>query len=487
MRHAVIIMAHGCWNMLYNIVCHFSRECDVFIHIDARSDVSDDVLLRISSLPQVKGLYRKYKIHWGGFSILRCEMFLLREAINKSDAGYFHLISGQDYPVRPLSRFLEFFNECGGFDYMQYAHLPHPRWEGNTFVRFQYFYPYDWLKDGKRSRPFVRRFVSFQRKHLFKRRIPDSFDHLYGSSQWFSICRDSVASLLDYTRKSPFLYWRMWMTFAPEESYIATVLVNLKGRNRVASTNKRFIRWQYENGNRPANLGPEHFRMLLEKEYFFARKMSGPKSMDLIKLIQRYLICEEENFSISESCGWVYDGYLRYSYDDAFMRAVVQFCRMNSIDSLLDMGCGCGMYVSKWRDNGISASGYDANPYVTELSSRLLPLGDEPCGEADLIDELHVDDGFDFVVCKDVLQYIPACYRKKAISNLSFLTGRYLLIYSTISSDTECPGIVDSDDFVQSMASDGLYLSSSSTAWFQSVLNVNIAECKIFVFCKNNY
>ena len=119
MRHAVIIMAHGCWNMLYNIVCHFSRECDVFIHIDARSDVSDDVLLRISSLPQVKGLYRKYKIHWGGFSILRCEMFLLREAINKSDAGYFHLISGQDYPVRPLSRFLEFFNECGGFDYMQ--------------------------------------------------------------------------------------------------------------------------------------------------------------------------------------------------------------------------------------------------------------------------------------------------------------------------------------------------------------------------------
>ena len=54
MRHAVIIMAHGCWNMLYNIVCHFSRECDVFIHIDARSDVSDDVLLRISSLPQVK-------------------------------------------------------------------------------------------------------------------------------------------------------------------------------------------------------------------------------------------------------------------------------------------------------------------------------------------------------------------------------------------------------------------------------------------------
>ena len=62
----------------------------------------------LCEMPQVAGVYRKYSVHWGGFSILRCELFLLKEAINNCDAEYFHLISGQDYPIKPLSSFLDF-------------------------------------------------------------------------------------------------------------------------------------------------------------------------------------------------------------------------------------------------------------------------------------------------------------------------------------------------------------------------------------------
>ena len=71
------------------------------------------------------------------------EMHLLRMAVQRSDADYFHLISGQDYPTRPLDYFLEFFNRNAGKEYIGYLHLPHPNWEDNTFRRLQYYYPYD--------------------------------------------------------------------------------------------------------------------------------------------------------------------------------------------------------------------------------------------------------------------------------------------------------------------------------------------------------
>ena len=65
------------------------------------------------------------------------------------------------------------------------------------------------------------------------------------------------------------------MTFAPEECYVATVLVNLMDKEDIVPWNHRFIRWKHENGNRPANLGCEHFRYLLEDEYLFARKSNS--------------------------------------------------------------------------------------------------------------------------------------------------------------------------------------------------------------------
>lgn len=108
-------------------------------------------------------------------------------------------------------------------------HLPHPKWEGNTFRRLQYYYPYDYAQGKENPKKWVRNEVRLQHAKGLKRPIPDEFDHLYGNSQWFSITRQATEKLLEYTDRSPSLYRRMWMTFAPEECYISTVLVNLMG------------------------------------------------------------------------------------------------------------------------------------------------------------------------------------------------------------------------------------------------------------------
>lgn len=97
--------------------------------------------------------------------------------------------------------------------------------------------------------------------------------------------------LLRYTKEHPGFLKRLNHTFASEEIYIHTVLLNYYDEDKICSENNlRFIRWREENGNRPANLGEEHFKFMLDKNHFFARKMVSPISTKLMEYIDYYLL-----------------------------------------------------------------------------------------------------------------------------------------------------------------------------------------------------
>ena len=427
MRHAIMIMAHKNPGQLCRLVEYFSKDCDVFVHLDKKSAWGRQDIDRLYAYRQVRLVSTDHEVNWGGTSVLESEMALLQTAYGHGDYGYFHLLSGQDYPVKPLDTFLDFFERNKGKEYIQYVNIPNPRWEKGTYRRFQYFYPYDWAQGRENPRAWVREQVEAQVRKGLKRPIPDEFDALYGSSQWFSITREAAETLLRFTAGHPSFYNRLWMTFAPEECYVATVLLNKVDMLRVVRSNCRFIRWRHENGNRPANLGVEHFRHLLEEEFLFARKMDPHCSLPLLQLIDRYLVRDGE-IRLQRSGAWCYDGYLSYEHDWHFCEYVARFCADLSVATAVDMGCGCGYYVSKWRECGLSFAGYDANPYTKELSARLLPEGDEPCGVVDLADEMTDGVSFDLVVCKDVLPYIPSEKLVVAADNLARLSGKYLLV-----------------------------------------------------------
>lgn len=233
--------------------------------------------------------------------------------------------------------------------------------------------------------------------------------------------------MLDYTDRFPSLYGRMWMTFAPEECYVATVLVNLMNKEDIVPWNHRFIRWKHENGNRPANLGCEHFHYLLEDEYLFARKIELPCSTVLLDRIDRYLL-QDKDIRLMPTGGWRYDGFLKYGHDKKFCDFVTQMWWDIGARTGIDMGCGAGYYVSQWRSRGLAFAGYDANPHTPDLSGMLLPEGDAACEVADLTEELDIPTPFDIVVCKDVLPYIPEESVSTAIGNLARLSSHFILL-----------------------------------------------------------
>ena len=173
----------------------------------------------------------------------------------------------------------------------------------------------------------------------------------------------------------------------------------------------------------------------------FARKFINGVSDNLIRLIDEYLLRDNE-IAVSPTGCCEYNGYIKYKFDEPFMRSLLFLFRSANINSAIDFGCGSGLYVAMLREKGISASGYDANPFVSELSKRILPDGDDVCECADLTEDLEVEDSFDLVICKDVLYYIQSSYLNKVIKNLQKLTRHYLLFNWLERSETDVFGNV---------------------------------------------
>lgn len=423
MKHAILILAYNNFEILNHLVDYFKIDCYVLIHIDKKVVVNDDLMLELKAKSQVVDVYQKFTIHWGGYSILECELFLLKEAIRLTDANYFHLISGQDYPIKPLSVFLRYFDQRNGWEFISYVHIPHKNFQENTYDRFCYYLPYDLFDDKCRSTQFVQCILKWQKKLKIKRSIPNEFDHLYGGSQWFSITRVSVIKILDHTKRFPKFYKRLRFTFAPEEVYIVTLIVNLMPKYVIMNNNLRFIRWKYENGNIPANLSIEHFHLLTETDAFFARKVSKEVSNELINVIDTYLLFERDSDNLKN--GW--EGFSDITYDTGLVEAIYKYCIFSKIKYGVDCGCGSGIYVAALRRLGLKFTGFDLNINVEKYSKLLLPKNDTLCFQGDLANEITTEDFFEIALCINVFQYLPHEKLYRAIDNLLKLTNNTIV------------------------------------------------------------
>jgi len=438
MKHAIIILIHKELECVNRLILYFKYNCDIFIHIDKKCDVSDDFVKIISNNYNVKQIYRKYNVNWGGFSILKTEYYLLKKIALYGIYDYVHILSGQDYPIRPFCEFYNFFEMNKNSDFIQYVNIPNSRWDRNSFSRFQYFYLFDWFKSRTKAQKYNCIIKKTQNIIGFKRNVPSSFDKLYGGSQWFSLSISSVMSIIEYTQKHIKFYKRMKYTFAPEEIYFQTVLLNINNNQTIIPLNKRYIRWKYENGNRPANLDASHFRYLITSNCLFARKMQNNVSESLLKLVDDYLL-NDNNIYVMENGGWAYDGYLKYNYSEQFIKTIQHLKKHLDINSIMDIGCGSGIYVAELRERGISVDGFDANPFTPQLSSYILNNNPELCRTMDLVENINLNKSYDFVYCKDVLPYIPSNKIENALKNLNQLTNKYLLVswYQTGNSDRD--------------------------------------------------
>lgn len=84
MRQVILVLLHRDFDHAKKLLEYFRGECDIFVHIDKGTLLTRADIDYLRNMPGVVAVYSKYYVHWAGFSILKAELFLLKQALAKS-------------------------------------------------------------------------------------------------------------------------------------------------------------------------------------------------------------------------------------------------------------------------------------------------------------------------------------------------------------------------------------------------------------------
>jgi hypothetical protein len=233
-RTAYLILSHRLPEQLRRLVRTLragSPEAVVAVHHDPRS--GPVAVPGATPLPASP-------VEWGHGSHLAALLRCLRELLAR-DFEWLVVLSGQDYPVRPVGD-IEAGLASDGADAFVEAHpLPRPRLRRGRVGEFERRYHYRWRRVPGSIAPLAARADPLVQVRVLPSGtyagVPAPQRAVYYGADWFSLSRRAVEALVG---APPRLVRRFMHTIVPTEAFVATVLAN-DPAIRVSTDHRRFV------------------------------------------------------------------------------------------------------------------------------------------------------------------------------------------------------------------------------------------------------
>jgi len=281
MRQAVLMTVYKNAEQIIDIINFLGNDFEFYIHIDKKCDIK---LTKILDKNNVH-IYKIFTVNWGSINHLKSILFLSRIAVADKENYYFHLITGQDFPVKSVEFFLCQLDT--GKNYLEYVEMPSNNLPEGGMDRIEYYHPYE-LFDRKTlfGEKILDYLFKFQKLVRIKRKLPyDIFHKLYIGSTYWSLTRDSLQYVLDFTKNNENALRRMKYTICSEEIYFQTILLNSEYAEKTENDNLRYIDWNPDRFGYPAFLDITDFNKIRQSNKIFARKFHEKYSQELKKML----------------------------------------------------------------------------------------------------------------------------------------------------------------------------------------------------------
>lgn len=283
-RLAYIILAHKNFAQLGMLVNAIKEDWnDIFIHVDARSDFDEEEFSRLCNFKKVTFVHPRIKIYWGHVSIVNATLELLA-CVNHQAQSYQRvvLISGQDLPIVSNARIYEFFRQHPTTEFLEFRKFPIPWWPyGGRDRVCVYNFPNTLGPRLNRVLRVIQMSLPFRRH----RRLGLDF---FGYSQWFNVTGDAARYIVQFATSDQFLKIFDY-TFAPDEIFFQTILLNSSFRQSCVDRSLRYCVWP-KGGSGPKVLREADLDHIFENTSgdLFARKFDDCVDPVVIKR----LLCE---------------------------------------------------------------------------------------------------------------------------------------------------------------------------------------------------
>ena len=294
-RHAYLILAHKNFGQLRKLAGLLDDpRNDIYVHVDRKSASSPEEWLRgACKYSRLSLISPRISVSWGGVSIMRAELALLKAATQAGHYDYYHLLSGMDLPIKDQDTIHDFFDRHSGTEFINYWNF-----KKTTASRFHY---YTLFPEG------AGHFLTNLANNIFKGlqmavgyRINRDVDFRF-ASQWFSIT-DALARYV--LSREEWLERVFRHTNTCDEIFLATLVWNSPFRERlyvkepvdehiVNESNMRFIDWTRGDSIRhPWTFRSDDWDLLMSVPHFWARKFDENVDSGIIDRIYAKLKAE---------------------------------------------------------------------------------------------------------------------------------------------------------------------------------------------------
>lgn len=277
-RIVYVVLAHRAPHQVLRLVRRLdSGDASFFVHIDkhAPAAVFRPVRDGLRGIPRAQ-LLPRHRCAWGGFGMVSAALDGLAAA---ADAGPFDvavLLSGQDYPVRPIPEIHTWLGERRGSSFLEHFAVPSERWLGGGLSRFTH-----WHWRGR----ILGRYLMFPHPRLPFVRAPyrGFLDGLapFGGSMYWGLSSDAVAHVLDFVRARPDYARFFRHVDVPDESFFHTILLNSRLAGTVVDDDLHYTDWSAAQSH-PRTLAVDDLDAALASGKLFARKFDDEGVLDVL-------------------------------------------------------------------------------------------------------------------------------------------------------------------------------------------------------------
>lgn len=230
---------------------------------------------------------------WATFSVVNSTLESMKH-FAPFDYDYFINLTGQCYPLQSAASIDKFFDgknvgymeefpmtrnqpthwgKSGGLDRFENSY-----YRNSVYVLFYYL-----LNKMTSSNKETRRFIRIPR---INKRPPYNLEP-YGGSAYFCLSKQQVSYILEYLKDKPDLIAFFNRTFAPDEMFFQTIIMNSPLRDTIIGDNLRYIDWFKQGVPLPALLTVDDADSLLNSSKLFARKFDLEIAGEILDLIDK--------------------------------------------------------------------------------------------------------------------------------------------------------------------------------------------------------
>lgn len=297
MRNAYMIMAHHNMDqlgLLLRLLDHDDN--DLYVHVDSKAGTIDYDTLRLCVKKSGLFFLPRMSVAWGGDSMIWCEMELLKSALSSSH-DYYHLISGDDLPIKTNEQIASFLEGSPGVNYVGislrgYAdELP-----DDLMRRFRYRWPFQ-DKAGRRRSLFAKAWIAVQ-KLCGVNRVSGFTGEFAKGPNWFTITEDFARYVVE---RETWVRETFSDTLCCDEVFLQTLYVNSPFGRSVApqcddnAMALRLIDWGRGGPQSPYTFTIDDYPEIEQSSCLFARKFDESVDAEIVSKVSRHLLSVPSN------------------------------------------------------------------------------------------------------------------------------------------------------------------------------------------------